>query len=323
MTNIAESVCAEASPAVLPEPPRCQFVFADARRCRMPALCAAHARAQAAKETPLAAEPAEAIDLAPLSGEFTTATEINRALGKVFLLLAGNRIPRRNAVALGYIAQLLLQTLPAVRQEIVSVCGQESWQETLESAVCEEDAQGGTNNGEAASTVKTEPEDKTGRVDSARDDSEEAPAVLAPPISRTAAGTTCSPQEATALGSPPEIRRVGDSPIEAFCAAPVPPEPKSATRSSPGYEKRIEGPASSAPGSLPMASAAAQPVHPARPPAAAAESKSIRINTVTAEQLFRNEHLHKKGGRGVNLLLPNRNGRRIWCGNGRPFRMPG
>ena len=301
MTNIAESVCTEASPAVLPEPPRCQFVFADARRCRMPALCPAHARAQAAKETALAAEPPEAIDLAPLSGEFTTATEINRALGKVFLLLAENRIPRRNAVALGYIAQLLLQTLPAVRQEIVSVCGQESWRETLESAVCEEEEEPAVNGSESSAKPVAAEEDDRHEAEKESDPS--------------------SASEGAA-GAPHADFACGDFPPAPSESALQPKRAGVGYEERPGHEKRIEGPASWAPADLPVASAAAQHVHPTPPPESAAESKCTWIKPATSPQLFRNEHLQKKGGRGGNLLLPNRNGRRIWSGNGRPFRLP-
>jgi len=372
MTKIAQSVSTEASPAVLLDSERCQFAFADGRQCRMPALCAAHARAQAAKKPGSAAEPVELIDLDPLSGEFTTATEINRALGKVFLLLAQGRIPRRNAVALGYIAQLMLQTLPRVREEIIEVCGEESWQKTLESAVCEEDTEDETNNTQADSGVESNPEKKNDRGESATHHTEEAvaspaePAVLGAPISRLAgSGCTSSSRKLTAVCEPPSdsdaatvtYAIVGKteaslgtpiSVLAVFPASPgeeprVPadpfnlpatnnrahlssppvtksPEPKSASFSSTADEEPIAGSISRAPGRLP--SPAAQPATPAPLPSLAAESKYREPKINTAQQLFRNEHLHKKGGRGGNLLLPSRNEGRIWSGNGRPFRLP-
>ena len=52
-----------------------------------------------------------------LLGKFSTATDLNHALGQVFRSLAQDRIPPRNAAALGYLAQLLLQTLPGVKSE--------------------------------------------------------------------------------------------------------------------------------------------------------------------------------------------------------------
>ena len=46
-------------------------------------------------------------------------------------LLAQNRISRRDAVSLAYIAQLMLHSLPSVRREIKDGLGHASWQETL------------------------------------------------------------------------------------------------------------------------------------------------------------------------------------------------
>lgn len=138
---------------------RCRFSSATGRRCRMPrsqfhpAFCFPHARAldgyglylcPPAKQPSSPAAPAETPDfgaeLLPSSGEFRTATEINRALGSVFLLLAQNRIPRRNAVALAYIAQLLLQTLPGVREELTRCLGHKAWEETLDDVFPEDPA---------------------------------------------------------------------------------------------------------------------------------------------------------------------------------------
>jgi hypothetical protein len=150
MNDIADHVSTQVSPVATLDLQRCQFSFADGRRCRTPrweahpALCISHARAgcglhlQPTKKEPNTksqppAVPNLAGDLAPLSGEFRTATDVNRALGRLFSLLAQNRIPRRNAVALGYLAQLLLQTLPGVRDEITHCLGYEAWDETLES----------------------------------------------------------------------------------------------------------------------------------------------------------------------------------------------
>jgi hypothetical protein len=145
------------SPAVPLDPRRCQFSFADGRRCRLPrweahpTLCVSHARPEA--------KPAQTANLAdelgPLSGQFNTATDVNHALGNLFSLLAQNRIPRRNAVALGYLAQLLLQTLPGVRAELTQCCGEEAWDETLESIFCEDETEAET---EAAADDNTEDE---------------------------------------------------------------------------------------------------------------------------------------------------------------------
>jgi hypothetical protein len=165
MTTTPNCVSIESSTADVPDSLRCRFAFADGRRCRSPRcaadspFCATHARARTEAEpsagcrprrvrAPLGVPPKDSqparthtltLDLTPISGEFRTATDVNRALGKVFCLLAENRIPRRNAVALGYIAQLLLQTLPAVREELISGLGYQVWRETLDSALCEQE----------------------------------------------------------------------------------------------------------------------------------------------------------------------------------------
>jgi hypothetical protein len=114
---------------------RCQFTFSDGRQCRMQPsqLCTHHASkaerergAKGAYDHALEAPPLEA-----LCGDLTTATNINRALAQTFLLLAQGRISRRDAVAFGYLSQLLLQTVPAIRSEFVSAFGYRPWQENL------------------------------------------------------------------------------------------------------------------------------------------------------------------------------------------------
>ena len=97
----------------------CQFQFSDGRKCKMlrdqshPALCPIHARQefQCLEAGRIGAE------LASLSGEFKTTSDVNHVLGKVFSLLAHGRIPRRKAIALAYIGQLLLQSIPGTRSE--------------------------------------------------------------------------------------------------------------------------------------------------------------------------------------------------------------
>jgi hypothetical protein len=73
-----------------------------------PTLCLFHARDEHAL---LAADEA-AERLVPVSQEFENAGDVSRVLGQLFSLVAQNRIPRRDAVSLAYIAQILLQTLP-------------------------------------------------------------------------------------------------------------------------------------------------------------------------------------------------------------------
>src|SRR5438445_12597935 len=97
---------------------RCQFTFSDGRRCRnqRASLCVHHASREferGAKVPPDAALGG----LVALCSDLTTATNINRALAQTFLLMAQGRIPQKQAVAFGYLAQLLLQTVPGIRSE--------------------------------------------------------------------------------------------------------------------------------------------------------------------------------------------------------------
>ena len=99
---------------------RCTFRFADGRRCTLPpaanprGLCRSHAERQRGS---VRTEDVSH-ELASLSGHFRTSTDIHHLLGKLWRLVTQGRIPRRDAVTLAYIAQLLLQSLPHVRSEI-------------------------------------------------------------------------------------------------------------------------------------------------------------------------------------------------------------
>src|SRR5580704_1144856 len=115
MKSEANRVSTEPSAVAILDPQRCQFSSADGRRCRLPrceahpAFCPTHARAEVSISSPhdrpprchpepgpdaLLGDVGEGsafaldldIDLAPSSGEFRTATDVNRALGKLFLL---------------------------------------------------------------------------------------------------------------------------------------------------------------------------------------------------------------------------------------------
>jgi hypothetical protein len=62
---------------------------------------------------------------------FQTGAAINHALGRIFVLLAGNRISRSQAAALTYVCQLLLQSLKGVKDEIFEVTDREWCEEEL------------------------------------------------------------------------------------------------------------------------------------------------------------------------------------------------
>src|SRR5260370_10054460 len=105
--------------------PRCEFTFSDGRQCRNQHahFCVQHSsrkehegrgngfpdfppRRNVYQQDELS--PLKEVGLAALCGDLTTATNINRALSQVFLLMAQGPIPQQQAVAFGYIAQLLL-----------------------------------------------------------------------------------------------------------------------------------------------------------------------------------------------------------------------
>ncbi|MBZ5700819.1 MAG: hypothetical protein LAN84_03140 [Acidobacteriia bacterium] len=126
---------------------RCLFADSRGHRCRMlrsdahPALCVFHAR----QERHLLESERIGAELATLSGEFKTATDINAVLGKLFSLLASGRIPRRDAAVLAYIGQLLANTLPGVKYEIQQVRGIPGWEQTLRSAFSRQFSRGEEN----------------------------------------------------------------------------------------------------------------------------------------------------------------------------------
>src|ERR1700680_904618 len=113
---------------------RCEFTFSDGRRCRSerPSLCAHHASKQkrGGKRAALKAPELEA-----LCADLTTATNINRALAQTFLLMAQGRISRKDAVAFGYLSQLLLQSVSGVRAEYVAANGYRQWENKLKTSL--------------------------------------------------------------------------------------------------------------------------------------------------------------------------------------------
>jgi len=104
---------------------RCTFLFADGRRCRMlqtrtdSTLCPHHAKEELQRRE---AEKLKA-ELASLSGAVSSATHVCEVLGKVFNALAEGRITARTANTLGYLGQLMLQSMPAVRREVNDAVG--------------------------------------------------------------------------------------------------------------------------------------------------------------------------------------------------------
>ena len=99
---------------------RCQYTKSDGRRCRSvratdhPAYCAQHAGWLLEGKKP---EDYTTELLGPL-GDHRTAAAINYALGKLVVLVASHRISPKEAATLGYLLQLLLQSVHGVGQEV-------------------------------------------------------------------------------------------------------------------------------------------------------------------------------------------------------------
>ncbi len=116
---------------------RCQFQFSDGRNCRMlrtashPSFCAFHAREdlQLIESQSLGTEIST-----PLNGDFLTATDINHVLGKLFTAVAQDRIPLRKAAVLTYLGQVMLSSLPHVKQEFPFKYSIDQWNDALNNA---------------------------------------------------------------------------------------------------------------------------------------------------------------------------------------------
>lgn len=131
--------CANASP----DAGRCEFARSDGRRCQMllaadhPSLCLFHAQQlrQLQKYASMPPRPDFSRELTSLSGNLTTANDVNQVLRKLFLLYAQGRIERKDAMALAYIAQLILQTIPGVKKEMNLLLNHEFWRDSIEASL--------------------------------------------------------------------------------------------------------------------------------------------------------------------------------------------
>ena len=116
---------------------RCQFQFSDGRSCRMlrnpahPTFCTFHAR----QELQLIESQSLGNEIsASLNGDFLTATDINHVLGKLFIAVAQDRVPVRKALALTYMGQVMLSSLPHVKQEFPFHYKFAHWNKVLNAA---------------------------------------------------------------------------------------------------------------------------------------------------------------------------------------------
>ena len=131
---------------------RCEHKTARGKRCTSvcghghPSLCTHHAQ-QEARNAQRAAASAAAVAarasnhqppmrnfaseiLGPVT-EFQTAASINHVLGRLLVLLAANRIPSRSAGTIAYVCQLMLQSLPEVKEECTDVLDNDEMEEAL------------------------------------------------------------------------------------------------------------------------------------------------------------------------------------------------
>ena len=136
---------------------RCEYRTATGRRCRSKSapgealFCDRHAQQEfrhaqraAARAAARAARAANhqppmrnfaAEILGPIK-EFQTAASINHVLGRVLVLLAANRMPTRSAATIAYLCQLMLQSLPEVKQECSEALESDFLEKELEELVC-------------------------------------------------------------------------------------------------------------------------------------------------------------------------------------------
>lgn len=118
------------------KPRRCTFSASDNRRCTMllhpshSSLCPFHAR----QERLLLESQRIGSELKSISGEFRTTTDINHALGKLWDMLADDRIPRKRAATMAYVAALLLPTVSRLRLETQDAVSCEEWKRILRRA---------------------------------------------------------------------------------------------------------------------------------------------------------------------------------------------
>jgi hypothetical protein len=116
---------------------RCRHHDQSGRHCRIPrldthpAFCYLHARAERlVRDADLRRSK-----FSTRCGTFQTSTDVNQALGRAFNMLAQGRMQARDAVALAYISQLLLQTLDGVKYETEIAFGSEGYENMVRDIV--------------------------------------------------------------------------------------------------------------------------------------------------------------------------------------------
>jgi len=114
----------------------CRHIDAQGRRCRMLVMsieadfCAYHAQRRLQTQS---GSEAAAAELLGCVSDFSDAPSVNRFLGTLVKQVTLKRIPRRDAITLAYICQLLLNSLGAINRE-ESLRLEESRQQALLAA---------------------------------------------------------------------------------------------------------------------------------------------------------------------------------------------
>ena len=99
---------------------RCEYRKSDGKRCRSPravdhpSYCAQHAGWLLEGKKPEDLTPEL---LGPL-GDLRTAAGVNYMIGRLVMLVASRRISTREAAVIGYLGQLLLQSVGEVSKEV-------------------------------------------------------------------------------------------------------------------------------------------------------------------------------------------------------------
>jgi hypothetical protein len=117
---------------------QCQHISPRGQHCRMlravdESFCPYHLRQTLASQPDPEALAAELLES---TGNLNTADRVNALLANVVKQLARQRIDRRDALAIGYLAQLLLNTVPGVQKEYQAMRASEAKQ-ALRKSVAE------------------------------------------------------------------------------------------------------------------------------------------------------------------------------------------
>ena len=115
----------------------CTFTFSDGRQCKLPRhvkdpdLCYFHARRERQR---LAAEDAGRFVAEGISTDFVSACALSGTLGRLFRAVARGDVSPKTAHTLGYLAQIMAQTIPMANDEFSGTFGFGRWQSTVTNA---------------------------------------------------------------------------------------------------------------------------------------------------------------------------------------------